>query len=596
MSNRKTYIVAGILIFAAFILAILSIRNDTFTYDETAHVAAGYSYLTQRDYRMNPEHPPLIKDIAAIPLLFLHLNFPKNNPEWQTASPAEWWDQFNFASQFLYYSGNNPDQILFWSRIPMILVFLLLGFFIFFWAKELFGNTAALISLFLFSFSPIFLANGRLVTTDVGAAFGTVFATYFWLKFLKNPSKKSIIFAGLAFGIAMLLKFSLILLLPFFALITLVFAGLKQDTEKKYKTLFKYVGFSFLALLIGVVFIIWPVYEFHVSNYPQTRQIQDTQALLATTLVPKSVINLNLLMDKNQITRPLGQYFLGLLTATNRTSTGNTTYFMGQISADSWKSYFPIVYFIKNPLAFHILTFIAIIFLIWFLIRKNLKEQIKSHFTVFSMFVFLAIYWATSLVSNLNIGVRHLLPIFPFTILLVSGGISYLLKEPYLKLNPVRNLKFLNGVKYAILGILVLWQAVSLILVFPHFIAYFNEAIGGPNLGYMYVVDSNLDWGQDLKRLAKYIDENKIDKIYLDYFGGGNANYYLKEKYAPWWGQRSPDELPKGSYLAVSATLLQGGRATPAKGFDQPSDYYRWLDKYTPVAKIGYSIFVYKIE
>ena len=103
-----------------------------------------------------------------------------------------------------------------------------------------------------------------------------------------------------------------------------------------------------MAALIGLVFVIWPVYEYNVSNYPKERQINDTRNLLATTRVPESVIKLNLLLDSNSMTRPLGQYFLGLLTATNRTTTGNTTYFMGQISADSWKSYFPDRLFYKK--------------------------------------------------------------------------------------------------------------------------------------------------------------------------------------------------------------------------------------------------------
>jgi len=160
-----------------------------------------------------------------------------------------------------------------------------------------------------------------------------------------------------------------------------------------------------------------------------------------------------------------------------------------------------------------------------------------------------------------------------------------LIKSPFLKL------------KCTILGILILWQAVSVISIYPHFLAYFNELAGGPNQGYVYTVDSNLDWGQDLKRLAQWADKNLPAgrQVYVDYFGGGNSQYYLKEKYAPWWGTSDSKEFPKGNYLAVSATFLQGGRGIPTPGFNQPYGYYHWLDKYTPVAKIGYSIFVYYI-
>ena len=610
--NTLIYIIAVFLLLIMFLLAVFSIKDDTFTFDETAHIAAGYSYLTQQDYRMNPEHPPLIKDLAAFPLLFLNLNFPKDKT-WTDASPARWWNQFDFGSQLLYNARNNPDKILFWSRIPMILVLLFLGVFLFFFAKKLWGNKAALIALFLFSFFPTFLAHGRLVTTDAGAAFGTVFSTYFWLEFLKSTTKKSLILAGLAFGAALLIKFSLILLLPFFIFITVVYALLKNNGGKKYVSLPKYLALSFLAMIIGAVFVIWPVYKFNIAKYPAQRQLEDTKNLLATTNVPKIAIKLNIMLASNDLTRPLSQYFLGLLTATNRTTTGNTTYFLGKISADSWKSYFPVVYFIKNPLPFHILTLIAIFFAFWFILKnlgKNLfqksKEWIKNHFAEFSMLSFLAIYWAASLYSALNIGVRHLLPVFPFTIMLVSAVVANLLKNHYLK------------IKYGILGALIFWQIISVITVYPSFLAYFNESVGGPGNGYKYATDSNLDWGQDLKRLNLWIEKHNqkvpetgcvaavwprppqcvpIDKIYLDYFGGGNAAYYLKEKYIPWDPTKNrPSDLTSGDYIAVSVNQLQGGRAVPAKGFDRSSDYYRWLDQYTPIAKIGYSIFVYRID
>ncbi|MDP2664338.1 MAG: hypothetical protein Q8P08_02795, partial [bacterium] len=99
-----------------------------------------------------------------------------------------------------------------------------------------------------------------------------------------------------------------------------------------------------------------------------------------------------------------------------------------------------------------------------------------------------------------------------------------------------------------------------------------------------------------LKRLKTWVDQEGIDKIYVSYFGGSNPQYYLGKKYAPWWGERSPEELPKGSYLAVSATLLQGGRGQAAPGFDQPTGQYNWLNEYEPIARIGYSIFVYRID
>jgi 4-amino-4-deoxy-L-arabinose transferase-like glycosyltransferase len=474
IKKHAVSLAAAFMLVAMFAVAVLSISNDTLTFDEKPHIGAGYSYLTQRDYRMNPEHPPLIKDLAAIPLLFLDLNFPIDSTTWTEASPSVWWEQYDFGTELIYNSGNDADQIVFWSRIPMMVIMILLGWLIFRWTRELWGNKASLIALFFYVASPTFLAHGRLVTTDVGAAFGVVLASYFWIKFLKNPTKKYVIFAGLAFGVAMLIKFSLVLLIPFFAIITLVWAFIKND-GKKLVSILKYSGLAVLAAVIGVVFVIWPVYAFHVSNYPQDRQIKDTRDFLATTNVPEFAVNFNVWLEQNNITRPLGQYLLGILTATNRTATGNTTYFMGQISADSWKSYFPTVYFMKNPLAFHILTIIAILWALWSLFKKRkiseTKNLIKNHLPEFAMLTWLAIYWIVSLSSNLNIGVRHLMPIFPFTIMLVAAVAAKLLKEPWLKL------------KYCILGALFIAQIVSVAAVYPNFIAYFNETVGGAKNG-----------------------------------------------------------------------------------------------------------------
>jgi hypothetical protein len=274
---------------------------------------------------------------------------------------------------------------------------------------------------------------------------------------------------------------------------------------------------------------------------------------------------------------------------------GNTTYFLGEVSNIGWRSYFPIVYLIKIPLAFHILTLIAVLYALWLIkkpfwkdTKKRVMNWLKLHFPEFSMLTFIGLYWLVTIAGNLNIGVRHLLPVFPFTILLVSALTVSWLKKPYLK------------VKYFALMILILWQAVSVVSIYPHFIAYFNELVGGPSNGYKYVADSNLDWGQDLKRLKKWVDDppagGEINKIYVDYFGGSEPEYHLKEKYAPWWGTQDPNEFPRGNYLAISATFLQGGRGEAIPELPQPSGYYRWLNNYTPVTTIGYSIFVYYID
>lgn len=577
MSNRfSNIIVAGLLLFI-FLITLFSVKDDSLTMDELAHLPAGYSYLTQKDMRLNPEHPPLVKDLAAIPLLFIkNINFPLEIKSWKEDINGQW----DFGNNFLFKSGNPADKMIFWGRIPMILILLLLGFYIFKMSKELFNKKAGLLALFLFSFSPTLLAHGRLVTTDVGAAFGVILGTYYFLKALKNSTYKNILLAGLAFGIAELLKFSLILLAPLFVFLGAIYWLIKSG---KLKNILKVLTgvFTIGFLLIGIV------YQYHVWNYPLEKQVRDTETTLSSFKIRPAADLLVWMADK-PVLRSYAQYGLGLAMVFQRATGGNTTYFLGEISATSWKKYFPIAYFLKEPLAFHILTLISLLFILKQINKpfsKNTLNWLKLHFSEFAMLSFIALYWFTSLKSNLNIGVRHLLPVFPFTIILVSGRMTInWLKAPFLKF------------KYLALAALLIWQAISVIKAYPSFLAYFNESIGGSKNGYKYIVDSNLDWGQDLKRLKKWIDDNNVDKIYLDYFGGADTAYYLKEKYASWWGDRNPAELPKGSYLAVSSTLLQGGRGRPAKGFDRETGYYNWLDKYQPTAVIGNSIFVYRIE
>src|SRR3989338_7641271 len=218
MTNRQTNIIASVLLIFVFVITVASMSGDSVTMDEVAHLPSGYSYLTQKDMRLNPEHPPLVKDLAAIPLLFIKgIEFPYDIKAWQSDVNGQW----DFGFNFLYGRGNPVDKMIFWGRIPMILILILLGFYIFKWSRELFGNNGALLALLLFSFSPTFLAHGRLVTTDVGAAAGALIATYYFIKALGSAgastelsrmsspqAKKSILKAGIVFGLAELAKFS----------------------------------------------------------------------------------------------------------------------------------------------------------------------------------------------------------------------------------------------------------------------------------------------------------------------------------------------------------------------------------------------------
>ena len=587
-------------------VAFFSMAGDSTIMDEVSHLPAGYSYISQQDMRINPEHPPLVKDLAGGAVWLYSkisgqpINFPYDIPAWTTDINGQW----DFGFTLMYKMGNNADLMLLLGRLPMLLIMLLLGFYVFKWSRELFGSTAGLIALFLYSFSPTFLAHGRFVTTDVAAAAAIFIASYYFTRWLKEPSAKNLIAAGLVFGTAQLAKFSVFLLVILFAFIVIIWIYLKTREAKNLgqggwsslgKNLYRYFGGVILLFAIGYTFIVWPVYLFHVANYPIDRQVRDTQTILQSFGM-RPVANLIIFLSGIPILRGLAQYGLGLAMVLQRAVGGNTTYFLGEISNTGSQIYFPVVYLLKETLTLHILTLTALFFGLWQFGKKkfyqwnNFNLLLQQNIAQVLILGFIALYWYSSLRSILNIGVRHLLPTFPFIFLLVAQQISLWLN------NDNENAKLTRNLKYFLLAILIVWQTISVINVYPSFLAYFNESIGGSANGYKYVVDSNLDWGQDLKRLAAWVDANKVDKIYMDFFGGALPQYYLGDKFMPWWGDRSPQEIKKdGGWLAISATFLQGGRGKLAPRFYDKAGYYDWLNDYQSATIIGHSIFVYYI-
>jgi len=584
-----------------FVLLFTSAWNDSATMDELAHIPAGYSYLTQFDYRLNPEHPPLMKDLSAFPLLFLDspdsasLNFPLDATAWTKDINGQW----EMGRIFLYESGNNADEMLRFARFPIMLLAILFGWLFFKWTRGLYGDKVGLLALFFFAFSPTFLAHSRYVTTDLAAAFGFFIGIAAFVNFLSKRTKKNLIICGVAFGVAQLLKFSLVILAPLYLILgvlwvllnnfesgKLAMAG-KLTIAGKLKKIVKektvMIGQIILIGAIGVA-LIWLVYLPHVWNYPSAKQISDTTQTLQSFGI-RPLVNLTVWTSSTPVLRGLGQYMLGVLMVVQRASGGNTTYFMGEIYNLGWSHYFPVLYLFKEHLVLHILSLIALIFGIYNIIKskeknlKNIFSWMKENFALVASFIFIAIYWTQAITSPLNIGVRHVLPTFPFIFLLVSRQTIR-----WIKIKRRRGL---------LVFALLTWMFLSSIVVFPYYLSYYNALGKGTDKGYEIAVDSNYDWGQDLKRLKTWTDKNlpADERIAIDYFGGGNPKYYFGKQFEPWWSNRGQPE----GWLAISSTFLQGAHATPIKNFSQnPENTYSWLKQKTPTARAGTSIFIYK--
>lgn len=616
-SRRIANMLAVFFLTAMFVMMFFSSLNESAIMDELAHIPAGYSYLTQKDYRLNPEHPPLIKDLSALPLVFLNLNFPTNVKPWAEDINGQW----DMGRIFLYESGNDPDRILFWSRLPMMILALVFGWIIFEAARRLYGDRVGLLTLLFYAFSPTFIAHSHYVTTDLAAAFGFFIGIASFVRFLAKPGPKRVLVAGAALGVALLLKFSLALLLPLYVLIGLFYvfvsrfdsmryAKSKTDAVKIFLGGSLKFALNLCAIFAVAAFMIFAVNLYHVWNYPAMRQVGDSELLLGSFGF-RPAVDLTLFMASKPILRPLAEYMLGLLMVVQRAGGGNTTYFLGEIYNMGWRHYFPVAYLLKEPLAFLILIIIAL-----YVAVKSFKESkekswsavfewMRDNFFLASGVIFIAVYWLQSIKSPLNIGVRHVLPTYPFIYILVSRELMRWLRN--FSLEDPRNLwewlyaiyeRFIKSLfRYFTFGVLVLWLILSVAAAFPYYLSYYNELAGGSSNGYKFIVDSNYDWGQDLKRLRDFADINKIDKIALDYFGGGSPEYYLKNKYVSWWSARGKPNTKTGdpAWFAVSATTKQGAFGRPVGDFiKKPEDSYSWLVNEVPHSRAGQSIFIYK--
>jgi 4-amino-4-deoxy-L-arabinose transferase-like glycosyltransferase len=621
-----------VLLVAMFLLMRGSSREDALTMDEPFHITAGYAALRLQTARLNPAPPPLLKMLAAVPLLLRPLDFPRTHPALYEAFDEPWkgwYQQGEVVERFIYGHGRDPHQIAAWTRLMPTGLTIGLGLALVLWTQRWAGSLAALLALVCFTLAPTVLAHGRLVTTDVAAAFGVTLTGFAFSRFLAHPSPTGALLAGLALGTALLLKLSTVLLLPLCAALLLMWIGLEPGQVERYL-----VG-TLLTALSAALLVLLP-YLWMTAQYPPAQQLQDVYftfvtygngplgrgssltaqedfALLLTDrtrdlraclhpsgvpLLPRLMrcpAELAIFLADIPVVRAWGAWLRDLVLTFWLSREGWLSYFWGEVSASGWRSYFPVVYALKEPLPFHLLTALGLLLALarigrsaWSL--RALGCWLRSHPADTLMLGWLVLYWGMAINANLNLGVRHLLPVFPFTIMLVARETSRWLAGP-----PASSLRVprRSRAKGLVVALLLLWQAVSVGRLYPSFLAYFNETVGGPEGGAAYVVDSNLDWGQDLRRLRAFVDVHQIERIAVDYFGGGSPVYELGERYLPWESAKGP----YAGWLAVSASLLRFAQGQWDPTLAHPAeDSYAWLQGHAPVAKIGYSIWVFDLR
>ena len=521
-------IAAGLLLALFAGLAIPSMAGKSCTSDEVTHLPSGYSYLATGDYRLNRQHPPLLKMLAATPLLMLDPELDLEDPGWTSLPPEEW----GFGRRFLY--GNDADQLLFWGRMPTVLLGLLLGLYLFRWSRELWGPWGALFSLALYATCPTVLGHARWVTMDVGLSCFFFVTFYHLWSYLRRGAFGHLLGAALGIGLAMASKFSGAFTGPLVALLVGIwvirpFEGMGGGrSELPGRALRAVLGLSAMALVAGVV--VWAAYGFP----------------------PRPSMYLEGLLRVNADHDPEYAFFL-----------------LGQFQQEGWWWYFAAAFVFKTRVPVLLLLLGANL-----RVARTMRSFLDEAFLIVPPLVF---FLATSAVAA-NVGVRYLLPVYPFLFLWI-GRIG---------------LEWRGGrARWAFVAAVLLWCIWGTARIHPHHLSYFNGLGGGPEHGHRILDDSNIDWGQDLPALKRTMDEHGISRVILLYpwiTSGDPAQYGID--YEPitqdvWF---SPDP-PPGVY-AISTNMLIRGELT-ARELGVASD---WMRRHQPFARAGYSIYLFRFE
>lgn len=585
----------------------LKYSGDSITSDEVPHITSGFYYLKTGRYFLNPEHPPLIKDISAIlPLFILNPSFPEISFEYPSPKNEEEKEDLFFSKNIfprdleitnyhwdnrmlIFNPQNNPDLIIFLARLGVILFNSALLFVLYILLKKYWSKKTAVLGLFLLAIPQFNIAHGSLVTTDFAASVLQLCALVSFAIFLKLSSRdyKKKIFLWLfissfLFALAFTVKFSSLILIPVSFIGGLIFILVVKKFH--FKNLLFYLSSFFVLIAFSFSLTIF-YYSFHTKNM-DAEGINSQLDINYPKKFPSAVKTfLNKTADGNRFKKAISTYAIGLSMTINRiNSAGQSTYFMGKIygSEGAGQLYFPVLYFTKLPLPFHILTLLSFALFLIFLSKRALRKDSWLNFSVLDLllFIFIVFYSYKSISSNLNIGLRHFMPvIFAVSILTARGTVFFW------------NEKFLKKIKMARIDlVLLITMLISTIISFPNYLSYYNILAGGTNNGHRIATDSNYDWGQDIKRLGKWVRDNNVEKIYTHIFSANKLDYYLNNKNKSF--NIEDDNLPSsGSYLAISTQELQNNI------YDQnlPENKKYSQLKNNLVAKAGKSIFIFKI-
>lgn len=522
MSPRLNRVFAALLLAAFAWLALGQSSRVGLTFDEPAHLAAGRAYWAAGDYRLHAENGLLPQRWAALPAALADDSaFPPAaaRPAWEAG------DVWGVARSWLFALGSEARQFVLPARAMIVLLALALLVLVWRWSASLWGERGGLLALALAAFCPHLLAHGALVTSDLAATLGFAVALLAWWRLLRRVTPGRIVAAGAAAAFLALAKFSAVLFAPVAAALLVLRLARRADLRIKLFGAGRrihgagraggLVAAGFAALLVAWAGV-WAGYGFRYSAAPDGGKARFAQSwdevLLTTPRTGGSTMADGTRAETVELRAGIVQRFVGFarehrllpeawlygLAFTDRFSRHRLAYFAGESRESGWVAFFPAAFVLKTTLpALALLTLAAVAVARGCRARRALRRLAP-------LLVFVGIYAAFALASSLNIGHRHLLPLYP--LLYVCAGAAVL---------AVRS-RFMAALVLA----LAAWQAVEAIRVRPHYLTYFNALAGGPTGGHRFLVDSSLDWGQGLPDLKRWLDAHAgTERVYLSYFG-----------------------------------------------------------------------------
>jgi hypothetical protein len=558
-------------------LAMIS-RANTITWDEPDHIYSGYMSW-HGDFGLNPEHPPLVKFVATVPLLPMQLNLPElqDRPYRLQAVLG--------GRDFIFH--NDADKMVFRAQMAASIFTLLLLVIAFLAAQEMFGTSAGFLALGLLVFDPTLLAHGALATTDAAQACFLLASIYAFYRYVQLPSARRVAITALAAGLALASKHSAVLVFP----MLLILAGIEifrrqsADSGSQLSSHEQVVGkramgkraarYATALVIIGLmsVAILWAAYGFRYTARGNGLQLNPPmEAQLAKVPSPTQAKVLHEFARFHLLPESYIYGFAHVLFSADDFN----SYLFGKSYPHAVWFYFPAAMLVKSSLTFLILLAISV----WVIASGRLEQKRRE---VLFLLIPPLIYLAVSMKGGMNIGIRHILPVYIFLAILIAGAVSMLIRNS-------------RRWRYAVL-LLLIFQAISVTRAFPNCIGYANEAFGGPKNVWRYVSDSSADWAQQLHAVKQYTDERHIQNCWFVYFGTGVIDYdYYKIpcKLLPtiesiWLGTLSDAPPAIDGPVFISAVNLTGFEFGPP-----PLNPYEQFKTLKAADAIDSSVFVYE--